>query len=599
MRIVAIIAWTWIAWSCGPSYLPIGDAGSGMDATSPGTDASTDAGAPPPFDAGVPPDAPGTGSIRGVVTASPEDVALSLARVTLVDAAGAYVDEARSAPDGSYAFFAVPPGDYVVGASAMRRAYVEEAVSVPAAEVRVDLALGPETSPGRWSVIGDTEPERPFGTPSLTLLPDGRVMMCHNTLDPVIFDPRTGEKVFPGPSPSSQGCHMTTVLSDGRVIFVGGQARDEPAAFTEAVATVKIFDPVTLGWTVLPDMNEQRWYPTLVRLADERLLACGGGQRPDARRTAECEVFDPSTQDWTVTGPLTQPTEYSPSALLYTGDVLTTWSPPQLYDVAAGTWRTTGDFVFTSRGYPDHSDHALVLLPGGDALAVGVRSATAAMVERFDPAREEWSAGASPTNRRMRPEVVLLPDGRVLAAGGLLQSGSAPTNPWGYVATTDLYDAELDAWREVAPMALAREYHAMTLVIPDGRVITTSGTGDQASGPAPEASVEAFEPPYLFRGPRPRIDRISSTDLRRGATVTLDFAQTRAPTTAVLLGTGAVTHWMDGGVPRLLQLDLVQEGSEVRATIPADPVRAPLGYYLLFLMVDDIPSEGVVVRVTG
>lgn len=581
-----------LAGACSADDLPA-DAGGGMDSGQTALDARV------PRDVGAPPDAPGTGSIRGVVTSAPEGSAIPLARVTLLDAAGSYLGEARTTATGEYAFFALAPGAYRVGASALRRAYVEQPVTVPASEVRADIALGVETHAGRWSVIGDTEPERPSGTPSLTLLPDGRVMMCHNTLDPVIFDPRTGEKTFPGASSSSQGCHMSSLLSDGRVIFIGGQARDEPAAFTEAVATVKVFDPASSNWDLLPDMNEQRWYPTVIRLADERLLACGGGQRPDATRTAACEIFDPDTRDWTVTGSLDQPTEYSPSALLYTGEVLTTWSPPQLFDVGSGTWRLTGDFVFPSRGYPDHSDHTLVLLPDGDALAVGVRSASAAMVERYDPASGTWAVGASPSNRRMRPEVVMLPDGRVLAAGGQRQSGSAPTNEWGYVAATDLYDPEIDAWREVAPMAMAREYHAMTLVIPDGRVITTSGTGNQASGAAPEASVEAFEPPYLFRGPRPRIESTSSTDLARGETFTVGFSQTAAPTGAVLLGTSAVTHWMDGGVPRLLRLSFTQESSEIRATIPSDPARAPLGYYMLFLMVDDIPSEGVIVRIRG
>ena len=34
------------------------------------------------------------------------------------------------------------------------------------------------------------------------LLPDGRVFYCHDTTDPIVFDPRTGNKVFPGASGS-------------------------------------------------------------------------------------------------------------------------------------------------------------------------------------------------------------------------------------------------------------------------------------------------------------------------------------------------------------------------------------------------------------
>jgi hypothetical protein len=146
-------------------------------------------------------------------------------------------------------------------------------------------------------------------------------------------------------------------------------------------------------------------------------------------------------------------------------------------------------------------------------------------------------------------------------------------------------------------MALAREYHAMTLLVPDGRVLTTSGTGDQATGPAPEASIEAFEPPYLFRGVRPQIEALSTTDFVRGSTVTLRFSRTRAPTAAVLVGTGAVTHWMDGGVPRLIELPFEQAADELAITLPSPPAELPAAHYILFLMVDDIPSAGRIVRV--
>ena len=37
---------------------------------------------------------------------------------------------------------------------------------------------------------------------------------------------------------------------------------------------------------------------------------------------------------------------------------------------------------------------------------------------------------------------------------------------------------------------------------------------------------------------------------------------------------------------------------DVEATVPSDPVRALAGYYILFAMVDDIPSVGRIVRIT-
>jgi hypothetical protein len=60
------------------------------------------------------------------------------------------------------------------------------------------------------------------------------------------------------------------------------------------------------------------------------------------------------------------------------------------------------------------------------------------------------------------------------------------------------------------------EYHGLSLLAPDGRVITTSGTSNQAVGPTNNNDVEAYAPPYLFRGPRPRIDSVSTADFENG-----------------------------------------------------------------------------------
>jgi hypothetical protein len=539
----------------------------------------------------------GASRIVGMVTTDAGEP-LPGARVT-VSAGGDYVDETRSDDEGRYELGGLVGGDYEVGASSLRREYEEQQVALEGDEVVADFELGPETETGRWTTIGDTEPEYYAGTPSGTLLADGRVFYCHSTLDAVLVDPENGEKDFAIMSPSSQGCHMQTVLSDGRLLFVGGQNPEDPGSFTNGIPYVKIYDPAEDTWDTLDDLNEPRWYPTLVRLADERMLICGGGQPPDASRTETCEIWDPESEQATPTDSLSAPTEYSPSVLLYSGEVLTTWYPPQIYNADDEEWRATGNFVQSDRGFPDHSPHSLVMLPDGTPLAVGnIAGPGQIMVEAFDPDEETWSEKAAPDAHRSRPEVVLLPDGRVLAAGGKLEDSSdVPTNEWGQVALTDLYDPETDSWRELAPMALAREYHAMTLLVPDGRVLTTSGTSNQATGPTTENSVEAFEPPYLFRGIRPTIESLSTTELERGGTLQVEFRQTRAPTSVVLIGTSAVTHWMDGGVPRLLRLDVDVDGDTANVSLPDVPAVMPSGMYILFVFVDDIPSQGVIVTV--
>lgn len=460
-------------------------------------------------------------------------------------------------------------------------------------------------------MIGDTEPEAFGGTNSGVLMPTGKIMYCHDTVRPIIFDPLTGDKVLPQPSPSIQGCHMVTYLPDGRTLYVGGGSVDDARNFNNiAVNTVKAFDPDSLTWEVFTSLTEKRWYPGLVRLADGRLLVFGGGGQPERIRIETCEIFDPQTRTWTPTGPLTAPGGFGPCMLLLSGEVLVTWFPPQLYNVNTGQWRNTGMFNQPLRNeketaspiISDHPDFTAILLDDGKVAAIGVRrTAGTTMVEIYDPAPGQWSLGSSPEVVRSMPEVLRLPNGKIFVGAGKNESDAHGdfTNEFGFTRLADLYDPATGTWQRLSEMKNAREYHAITLLIPDGRVVVTAGPAQPGLQPPPTATkeVEAFEPPYLFRGPRPRMNSLSTKRSTNGGSFTLEVSRTAAITQLVLMGMNAITHWMDGGVPRRLSLPFTQTGTTVTAQIPADPVVAMSGFYLLFAMVDDIPSEGVIVQV--
>lgn len=537
--------------------------------------------------------------VRGVVRVQ-GGVVIPGARVTLVNPDTTVVREVRSDTGGAYSFDTVPAGSWRVGASAPGRAYFDSLRAVAAIDVLQDFALAADTHPGRWTTIGNTDPENMYASNSGSLLPDGSIFYCHDTQEPVLFHPVTGTKTYPSASPSHQGCHIPTLLADGRLIFIGGQ---DSGNFRDAVKTVKTFDYRTGTWLVLPDMYEQRWYPGMARLADGKLLVMGGGQRPNAQRTATCEIYDPASNTWTRADSMSNSAEYTPAVLLYNGQVLRTWSPPQLYDPATDAWRDTGLMVQSNRFYPGHSDHSLVLLPDGRACAVGIYRGSLSnpsMIELYNPASETWNLGANAASTRSQPEVVMLPTGQVFVAGGKLEdaAGSVPTNAYGQTKLTDLYDPVANVWRRCADMAWYREYHAVTVLVPDGRVVTTAGTGGPAE-PGVSNDIEAFEPPYLFRGVRPRIDSLSTSTLQNGSSFTLRVSRTAAPTRIMLVGANATTHYVDGGVPRVHALAFQQSGGLVTVTVPASRDSVPVGYYILFALVDDIPSNGIIVHNAG
>jgi hypothetical protein len=240
-------------------------------------------------------------------------------------------------------------------------------------------------------------------------------------------------------------------------------------------------------------------------------------------------------------------------------------------------------------------------------MALGIRpdspTVGLSMIELYDPATGTRAIGPSPTHLRARPESLLLPDGRVIAFGGEY-TGNDPSSlvltnagtVQNVTQVADLFDPISDSWRPMSDMTRFIHYHNVSVLAPDGRVMTTAGAG--SSGPfGDDDSVEAFEPPYLFWGIRPRIDSVSSTELEVGGTYSLQVSLTEQVTRVVLLGTRAVTHWVDSGTERYLTPAFSQNGPTATFTLSDDPAVSLPGYYILFAMVDDVPSHGIVLPI--
>ena len=67
-----------------------------------------------------------------------------------------------------------------------------------------------------------------------------------------------------------------------------------------------------------------------------------------------------------------------------------------------------------------------------------------------------------------------------------------------------MYSPASNTWTPMAEQAEQRAYHSTALLLPDGRVRSGGDNTNPGGGNTGDA-YEIFEPPYLFRGPRPVI----------------------------------------------------------------------------------------------
>jgi len=116
--------------------------------------------------------------------------------------------------------------------------------------------------------------------------------------------------------------------------------------------------------------------------------------------------------------------------------------------------------------------HTATLLPEGKVLAAGGQntdSGTLNSAELYDPADRTWAVSGSMITSRTGHTATLLPDGTVLVAGG---DHSFQTS-----VTAELYDPATGGWTATGSLNGARISHTATL-LPNGLVLVVGGSYD-------------------------------------------------------------------------------------------------------------------------
>lgn len=445
----------------------------------------------------------------------------------------------------------------------------------------VEIA-GSWESPRAWPVVAIHS----------VLLPSGDVLIWKG-LDgtstvSTVWNPVT-DQFTTGSVTSDLFCSAHSLLADGRVFVAGGWTGGPP----NGPATTRIYDPFSGLWADGPDMLAGRYYATTTTLGDGRVLIAAGTDE-NGTTNREVEVYDPvlGTIDL-LPGATKAMQRYPTMHLLPDGRIFHSGpdADTEILDPLSQTWEYTDTTNFGQRSFGT-GDFSSVMLPpgyqrimilGGRDTATNLGTASTEIIDLAEP-NPEWRSTDFMHFKRIHPNAVLLPDQTVLVAGG----GSDQTTP---TYPAESFDPQTETWTVVATMkGDHRLYHSSALLLPDGRVLWAGGTT-----PEDNSTAEIYSPGYLFRGARPVIE-LAPAVVSYGQTFNIGSLQAADIVSVLLIRPGAVTH-ANNMSQRHVPMPFTIAPGRIRPSVPSNANVAPPGYYMLFIVNSDgVPSQAVFVH---
>jgi hypothetical protein len=136
-----------------------------------------------------------------------------------------------------------------------------------------------------------------------------------------------------------------------------------------------------------------------------------------------------------------------------------------------------------------------------------------------------------------------------------------------------------------------RHYHSTSLLLPDGRVLVAGGGRFGPDFP----SAEIYSPPYLFKGPRPAITSAPPV-IQYNSHFTVGTPDAARIARVALLRLGSVTHAFDEN-QRYCELAFAPIAGGLDVTGPTGPNVVLPGHYMLVIVdTNGIPSVSSIVR---
>ncbi|MFD4971520.1 galactose oxidase-like domain-containing protein [Streptomyces sp. NPDC058424] len=504
---------------------------------------------------------------------------------------------------------------------------------------RYEKLQGDVTKAGGLMIVHNENPDKPITLPAGTRFTGGANGKTFVSKDPVLV-PRAKKKFdqagrFLGNSPGlgriyveaqKSGARYETGTQDNyRIQGLSGDDTRNTYGIAEKLALDKKdfqgirdayeFDPVAEKYIKVDPMNEARWYPTLTTLSDGKILSASGLDDIGQLVPGKNEVFDPKTKKWTYTPKVRQFPTYPALFPLQNGKLFYSGSnagygpadvgrDPGVWDVDSNKFtelpglsdaqmmETSGTVLL-----PPAQDERFMVIGGGGVGESPLASRKTRIID-LKAKNPRFTDGPTLEKGTRYPQSSVLPDDSILVSGGSEDyRGRGDSN----ILQARLYDPGTNSFKRVADPLVGRNYHAGSILLPDGRVMffgSDSLYGDKANTKPGtfEQRVEIYTPPYLYRDARPSLSGGPQT-IARGASGT--FASQHAGTIKKvrLIRPSASTHVTDVD-QRSIALDFTTSGDKITVTVPKGRNLVQSGWYMLFVDDDQgTPSEAQWVKV--
>lgn len=419
-------------------------------------------------------------------------------------------------------------------------------------------------------------------TPGYGQFPDNHVTLPHNQ----------GTDIF---------CSATSLMPNGNILVPGGDTRNP--------VNVGVHDTLVLNGgnnqiSRTAYMQFARWYPTLLTLPNgEQLIQ--GGREGNGQPINTPEIYN--GQNWR--------TLWGATNVDINSDAEGKWFYPRSWVAPNGrVFGMTGNQMYfmdwageggvqLAGNLPNktrsHISTAVMYRPGeifqaggsvfGDTQAEGSRQAITVNIKSGAPLVQNLPDMAF---RRVWANSTVLANGEVFVNGG----SAFENKDIDAARTAEMWNPNTRQFRQLKPAAQVRMYHSISLLLPDGSVLTGGGG---APGPYVQKNAEIYWPPYLFNGgdwaARPTIGNFNLNQNYNNV-VNVPVGGSGQVSRVTLVRTGAVTHSFDSS-QRFLDLTFQNLGGSVNVTMPASANNAPPGYYMLFVINQaGVPSVAKIVN---